>query len=208
MTRKHDVDPVDTMFKAMRLAEAVAAREQAKGEAANLKIMADSMMQAASMAEKIAALQDRRGTAPLEVPPKVELEVIARCMDCGKRFDTADMAPERSPSDHLPRTIEHDLHAAHPNTRVKPVAYDPASDVHRIKAPVKDFTPPKPVEDPNRRKTPAELNAISRNFHAGGFSKDAANGGALDQWLGAHTSPTRPFEPALDPNMKPRTEGS
>jgi hypothetical protein len=103
--RQHEVDPVDTMFKAMRLAEAVAAREQAKGEAANLKLMADSMMQAASMAEKIAHLQDRRGTAPSEPMPKVEIAIVdhiaGTCPKCG--FVGCDPRPaEPQPA----RTIE------------------------------------------------------------------------------------------------------
>jgi hypothetical protein len=48
--------------------------------------------------------------------------------------------------------------------------------------------------------------AVHNELLAYGFSKDAATVGALDQWIGTHTSPSRPFEPPLDPGMKPRPQ--
>lgn len=187
MTRRKStptLDPIETMHKAMRLAESCAAREQQKGEHANLKIMAEHMMQAASLAEKIAQIQDRRGIVhENELPPKVSLEIIARCMDCGKLFDTADMAPERSPADKLPRTIDGQvvkreaiplhLGGAHPAS--KPAAPKPVAA--------------KPVDPPK-----SDVALYNPKFHAGGPVKVSAVSGSFDQFLSVHKAPTE-FKP-------------
>jgi hypothetical protein len=145
MTRRRrsdlmNVDPIEVMFKAMRLQEAVAGREQAKGEAANLKVMADAMLAAASLAEKLASIQDRRGTAPHEPPPKVTVKIIGTCIHCDREFDVDELAPHRNPADKLPRTIDAEVIAPEAAPASAPVAVKALPAV-KVEPPKKAFEP-------------------------------------------------------------------
>ena len=125
------LDPIETMHKAMRLAEACAAREQQKGENANLKLMCEHMATAAGLAEKIAAIQDRRGITSDDPPPKVDLEILGVCIDCGKKFPVDELvpAPDRN---RPPRTIDATALPVH------------ISDAHPLSV-AKSVAPPKPT---------------------------------------------------------------
>jgi hypothetical protein len=81
--------------------------------------------------------------------PPVKLEILATCGECMKSFPISELPPEPGDGDRLPRTIDlpaGDPHLPHPAASVKPVAYDPQTDAHRLKQPVKNYTPPKPPE--------------------------------------------------------------
>ncbi len=55
------VDPLTVLRKAAALQESIAAKEQRKGDKANMSRMADAMGAAAALAIQIAAIEDRRG---------------------------------------------------------------------------------------------------------------------------------------------------
>ena len=80
-------DALDTMRRAMSLHETVAATEQAKGPAADLRLMADAMGRAADLASQIAQIEDRRGiTAPVEMPERLKVVFVDGadvCCRCG-----------------------------------------------------------------------------------------------------------------------------
>jgi hypothetical protein len=65
------------MRRAMRLQEAVARRELAKGAKANLNKVTEASMAAASLAKEIAAIEDRRGIRSSgPVVNKFEIELV------------------------------------------------------------------------------------------------------------------------------------
>jgi hypothetical protein len=82
-------------------------------------------------------------------PLKVDIEIIACCPDCGKRFPTSDIPPERSDADKLPRTI--DL-----------VAEKPA-DATAAQSEGGTMIPPAPKPEPK----PEKLFEPAHDFHAG-----------------------------------------
>jgi hypothetical protein len=85
---------------------------------------------------------------PPPPPPPIKMpriEIIAKCLECSKEFDTKDIPEDRSDSDKLPRTIEGEI--------VKPADATPTqSDA-------------KPA--PKAAAKPEKLFEPSRNFHAG-----------------------------------------
>ena len=96
--RQQRADPLETMRKAMRLMEARAAMEQAKGDSADLKIMCESMMAAAGLASQISAVEDRRGVTPEQLPVSIPVEIIEGTFDlCPKCGWTAPAAPKLEP---------------------------------------------------------------------------------------------------------------
>ena len=101
-------DALDTMRSAMSLHETVAATEQAKGPAADLRLMADAMGRAADLASQIAQIEDRRGiTAPVEMPERLKVVFVDGadvCCRCGGP-NVCETCGQESPK-HNKRTME------------------------------------------------------------------------------------------------------
>lgn len=149
-----DVDPVEVLFKAMRISETIAAREQQRGDACNLKVLNEAMLQAASLAKDIAQIQDRRGTAPLEIPPQVKIDIVEgvvglfTCSHCGaeNRIENYTRPQEPSPA----RTIDAEVvkrdatspDGEHATSVAKPKPAPPKPDFH----PAQDFHKGMPVK--------------------------------------------------------------
>ncbi len=92
-------DALETIRRAMALHETVATTEQKKGDAADLRLMADAMSRAADLASQIAQIEDRRGiTAPVSNEP-VEV-MIVRSIMCPK-CKTEHVAPGRQTLDEV-----------------------------------------------------------------------------------------------------------
>jgi hypothetical protein len=71
-----DVDPILVLRKTIRLLESLAAREQGKGDRANLSKMADAMARAADLSVDLAGLEQKLGISHQPAHPGIQVELV------------------------------------------------------------------------------------------------------------------------------------
>jgi hypothetical protein len=71
-----DVDPILVLRKTIRLLESLAAREQAKGDRANLSKMAEAMARAAQLSVDLAQLEAKLGITHEPAHPGIKVELV------------------------------------------------------------------------------------------------------------------------------------
>jgi hypothetical protein len=110
----NDIDPVETIRKTARLLESLAAREQAKGDKANVTKMADYMSRAAQLSIALSEIETKLGITHKPSVTGIEIELVAT------DSQVASMKQEIT-------TLKAELEAARNAARDGAGAFNPAS---------------------------------------------------------------------------------